>query len=66
MSLNLPDYKGRDVGKAAFIEGSDEGGGKNDPEVIAIARARHLNFAVRVHRDGRVADVARDFGARRG
>jgi hypothetical protein len=30
MSLNLPDYKGRDVRLAAFIKGSDEVGGKYD------------------------------------
>jgi hypothetical protein len=50
---------------AACIKGSDEVGGKN-PEIIATARARHLNFAVRLSRDRRVAEVARDLGASRG
>jgi hypothetical protein len=48
MALSLPEYEDRDVGLAALIEGSDEVGVEKDPEIIAIARTRHLSFAVRV------------------
>src|SRR5260370_38855685 len=65
MALRLPEYEDRDVGLAALIEGSDEVGVEKDPQIIAIARTRHLNFAVRVVTDRRVAEIVRDFVTRR-
>jgi hypothetical protein len=48
MSLDGLGYEDRNVGLAALVEGADEDGGEDNPEVIAIARTDHLEFAVRV------------------
>ena len=58
ISLNRPGDEGRDIRLIAFGKSANEGGDKDYPEVIAIARGKRLKFAVRVDRVRQGAEIA--------